>query len=68
MWNCDGLTDSPADYQARFDAETAAWVRPGFVTAGPGNTYLSLFAANEIGPWQARHNMTPAEYQTQFDT
>jgi CubicO group peptidase (beta-lactamase class C family) len=68
LWNCDGLTDSPADYQARFDAETAAWVRPGFVTAGPGNTYLSLFVANEIGPWQARHNMTPAEYQTQFDT
>ena len=68
MWNCDGVTDSPADYQARFDAETAAWVRPGFVTAGPGNTYLSLFVANETGPWQARHNMTPAEYQTQFDT
>ena len=68
LWNCDGLTESPADYQARFDAETAAWVRPGFVTAGPGNTYMSLFVANEIGPWQARHNMTPAEYQAQFNT
>jgi len=68
LWNCDGLTESPAGYQARFDAETAAWIRPGFVTAGPGNTYMSLFVANEIGPWQARHNMTPAEYQTQFNT
>ena len=68
LWNCDGLTESPADYQARFDAETAAWIRPGFVTAGPGNTYMSLFVANEIGAWQARHNMTPAEYQTQFNT
>jgi CubicO group peptidase (beta-lactamase class C family) len=68
LWNCDGLTDSPADYQARFDAETAAWIRPGFVTVGPGNTYMSLFVANEIGPWQARHNMTPGEYQTQFNT
>jgi CubicO group peptidase (beta-lactamase class C family) len=67
LWNCDGLTESPADYQARFDAETAAWIRPGFVTVGPGNTYMSLFVANEIGPWQARHNMTPAEYQTQFN-
>ena len=67
LWNCDGLTESPADYQARFDAETAAWIRPGFVTVGPSNTYMSLFVANEIGPWQARHNMTPAEYQTQFD-
>ena len=67
LWNCDGLTESPADYQARFDAETAAWIRPGFVTVGPDNTYMSLFVANEIGPWQARHNMTPAEYQTQFN-
>ena len=68
LWNCDGLTESPAGYQARFDAETAAWTRPGFVTAGPGNTYMSLFVANEIGAWQGRHNMTPAEYQTQFNT
>jgi len=67
LWNCDGLTDSPADYQARFDAETAAWIRPGFVTVGPGNTYMSLFVANEFGPWQARHNMTPEEYQAQFN-
>ena len=68
LWNCDGLTDSAAYYQARFDAETAAWCRPGFVTVGPGNTYMSLFVANETGPWQARHNMTPAEYQAQFNT
>jgi CubicO group peptidase (beta-lactamase class C family) len=68
LWNCDGLTESPADYQARFDAEKAAWIRPGFVTVGPGNTYMSLFVANEIGPLQARHNMTPEEYQAQFDT
>ena len=67
LWNNDGLTDSAAYYQARFDAETAAWCRPGFVTVGPGNTYLSLFVANETGPWQARHNMTPAQYQAQFN-
>jgi CubicO group peptidase (beta-lactamase class C family) len=67
LWNCDGLTESPAVYQARFDAETAAWCRPGFVTVGPGDTYMSLFVANEIGPWQARHNMTPGDYQTQFN-
>ena len=66
LWNCDALDDTPDYYQARFDAETAAWIRPGFVTVGPGNTYMSLFVANEMGPWQARHNMTPGEYQTQF--
>lgn len=67
LWNNDGLTDSAAGYQARFDAETAAWIRSGFVSVGPGNAYLSLFVADESGPWQARHNMTPAEYQAQFN-
>jgi len=68
LWNCDGLTESAGGYQARFDAETAAWCRPGFVTVGPGGTYMSVFVANETGPWQARHNMTPTDYQAQFST
>ena len=37
------------------------------MTVGPGNTYMSVFVANEIGPYQARHDMTPEEYQTQFN-
>jgi hypothetical protein len=41
---------------------------PGFVTLNADNSYLSLFVADEIGPWVARHNMTAAEYQTEFDT
>jgi hypothetical protein len=51
LWNCDGLAGTPHYYQARFDAETAAWVRPGSVTVGPANTYMSLFVASEIGPY-----------------
>jgi CubicO group peptidase (beta-lactamase class C family) len=66
LWNCDGLDDTADYYQARFDAEKAAWIRPGFVTVGPGNTYMSLFVADEMGPQQSRHNMTPGEYQAQF--
>jgi CubicO group peptidase (beta-lactamase class C family) len=68
LWNCDGVDDTADYYQARFDAEKAAWIRPGFVTVGPGNTYMSVFVANEMGPQQSRHNMTPEEYQTQFTT
>ena len=68
LWNNDGLVDSAATYQARFDAETSAWCRPSFVTLDGDNCYLSLFAADEIGPWVARHNMTPEDYQTEFNT
>ncbi len=68
LWNNDGLQDSASYYQSRFDAETAAWCRPSFVTLNGDNQYLSLFVANEVGPWWARHNMMPADYQTAFDT
>jgi CubicO group peptidase (beta-lactamase class C family) len=68
LWNSDGLADSAATYQGRFDAETSAWCRPSFVTLNGNNQYLSVFVDREIGPWVARHNMTPADYQTAFDT
>ena len=68
LWNCDAVDDTADYYQARFGAQKAAWIRPGFVTVGPGNTYMSLFVANEMGPQQSRHNMTPEEYQGQFTT
>jgi len=67
LWNNDGIADSAAGYQARFDAETSAWCRPSFVTLNGDSQYLSVFTDREIGPWVARHNMTPADYQTEFD-
>jgi CubicO group peptidase (beta-lactamase class C family) len=67
LWNNEGLADDPVSYQARFDAETAAWCRPAFVTLNAHNSYMSLFTAGEIGPWTARHNMTPSDYQNEFN-
>src|SRR5215831_3342820 len=68
LWNNDGLLEDAATYQARFDAETSAWCRPAFVTLDGDNRYMSLFVDNEVGPWVARHNMTPDGYQTEFNT
>src|SRR5215470_1160027 len=68
LWNNDGLLDDAGTYQARFNAETSAWCRPAFVTLDGDNRYLSLFVDNEVGPWVARHNMTPEGYQTEFNT
>jgi CubicO group peptidase (beta-lactamase class C family) len=68
LWNNDGQMEDAGTYQARFDAETSVWCRPGFVTLDGDNRYMSLFVADEIGPWVARHNMTPDAYQTEFNT
>ncbi len=68
LWNNDGVMDDAGSYQARFDAETSVWCRPAFVTLDGDDRYLSLFVADDVGPWEARHNLTPADYQTAFDT
>src|SRR6185437_173771 len=68
MWNNDGLLDTPLQYQGRFTAHAETWCRPSFVTLDHDSRYLSLFVDNEIGPWIARHNMSPADYQAAFDT
>ena len=67
LWNNDGLLDDASAYQARFNAETSAWCRPSFVTLNADNCYMSLFVADEIGPWVARHDMTAGDYQTEFN-
>jgi CubicO group peptidase (beta-lactamase class C family) len=68
LWNNDGLLDTVAEYQARFNAQASAWCRPAFVTLDTDSRYLSLFVNNEIGPWVARHNLSPTGYQKEFDT
>ena len=68
FWNNDGLSDTAAGYQARFDAQTSAWCRPAFVAVDSSNRYMSLFVADEIGPWVARHNLSPDDYQKEFNT
>jgi len=66
-WNADGVLETGSEYQSRYDAHTAGWCRPAFVTRQKDGRYLSLFVDNEIGPWVARHGLTPDEYQHEFD-
>jgi Beta-lactamase/Bacterial tandem repeat domain 1 len=67
LWNADGLLEDAGTYQARFNAQISAWLRPSFVTPNTDNDYLSVFVADETGPWVAHHNMTPGDYQTYFN-
>jgi len=65
--------DTAASYQVVFNAETQlpgyrlAGYRPAYLTLSTDQTYCSLFKDDVVGPWVARHGMTSAEYQTEFD-
>jgi CubicO group peptidase (beta-lactamase class C family) len=68
LWNADGVAESGAAYQARFNAQTSAWCRPAFVTPNAQHQYLSIFVDNEAdGGWVARHDMSAADYQAAYD-
>ena len=68
VWNADGVLETGAEYQARFNAQASGWCRPAHVTLNGDNHYLSAFVHNEIGPWVARHGMTADGYQAEFDS
>lgn len=68
VWNADGVFETSAQYQARFNAQTSGWCRPSHVTLNSANHYFSTFVHNEIGPWVAHHELSSAAYQTEFDT
>ena len=65
----NGLT--AADYQTFFNTVTAQGYKPVVVcgyTNGTQDRYTALFRQIANAPaWQARHGLTPAQYQTTFD-
>jgi CubicO group peptidase (beta-lactamase class C family) len=66
-WSAAGILDQSADYQARFNAQVAGWARPAYVAVSDDERYLSIFVDDQIGPWIARHGLTSAQYQAEFD-
>ncbi len=65
-WNWR-TADTSATYQAAFNAFNEGGLRPGFAAPSSSQIYLSAFRDDSIGEWHARHNMTAAKYQTEFD-
>jgi CubicO group peptidase (beta-lactamase class C family) len=66
-WTLEGLGDTAADYQARFDAVVPAGARPVEVAVSPDDRYASIFRDDQIGEWLARHELTSTGYQQTFD-
>jgi CubicO group peptidase (beta-lactamase class C family) len=66
-WTLDGLGDTSAEYQSRFDAVVPARARPVQVAVSPDVRYASIFSDDLLGDWFARHGLTSAGYQQVFD-
>ncbi|MDB4896696.1 MAG: penicillin-binding protein [Firmicutes bacterium] len=66
-------SDTGASYQAVFNAEIQlpgyrlAGYRPAYVALAGDQIYCSVFKDDVVGDWVARHGMTAAEYQAEFD-
>jgi len=62
---------SSADYQAFFNQVTAQGYKPVVVCGysdGTSDRYVAIFRhLAGVPAWQARHGLTPAQYQTTFD-
>ena len=68
-WSAQGCRgESPAAYQARFDAQLQQWARPAFATVSPQGDVSSAFRIDHVGRWAAAHDLTSAQYQQAFDT
>jgi CubicO group peptidase (beta-lactamase class C family) len=58
---------APAAYQRFFDALVAGGMRPAALSVAPDGFILSVFRGDQVGVWQARHGLTTAQYQSEFD-
>jgi CubicO group peptidase (beta-lactamase class C family) len=66
-WTMEGLGDTAAQYQSRFDAVVPARARPVQVAVSPDDHYASIFRDDLTGEWFARHELTSSGYQQVFD-
>jgi CubicO group peptidase (beta-lactamase class C family) len=67
-WTTEGLADTAASHQARFNALAPARARPALVAVSPDGQYASIFRDDQLDGWVARHNLDSNGYQTAFNT
>ena len=65
-WNV-GYDLTPEDDQLWFDAEKAQWARPSFSTRTAHGRYISIYRDDQVGPWEARGEMTADGYQAEVE-
>ena len=66
QWRAQAMGTS-GEYQKWFDQYTPQGMRPTAVDASDDLRYAAIFTNDKVGPWVARHDLTPAQYQAEFD-
>jgi hypothetical protein len=66
-WNSDGIDDSDAVAQQRFNAMVSGFARPVLAVSTPDKADLMVYDDSEMPNWQAWGAMTSAQYQARFD-
>ena len=66
-WTTEGLADSAAAHQARFNALVPTGARPAHVAVSPDGQYASIFRDDQVDGWVARHNLDSNGYQNEFN-
>jgi CubicO group peptidase (beta-lactamase class C family) len=71
-WLVNAADPAPS-YQTTFNTETqlpgyalGGW-RPAYVAVSSDQTYCSVYQDDVVGPWVARHGLTSAQYQAEFN-
>jgi CubicO group peptidase (beta-lactamase class C family) len=62
-WNSNGVEDSAAAYQTRFDVQTEDGMRVFQVSPSGDGYYASAFRDDQIGAWYSYNSMTLAGYE-----
>ena len=66
-WSAEGILDDHGTYQQRFDAQVGGHARLAYAAVSGDARYLSIYRGDQIGPCIARHGLTSAGYQAEFD-
>lgn len=66
-WNSDGIDDTDAVAQQRFNAMVSGFARPILAVSTPDKADLMVYDDSEMPNWQAWGAMTSAQYQARFD-
>ncbi len=67
-WNAGPMGDDGTQYQNWQDGYTQAGLRPVIVDANDGGQYAALFTDDSVGDWVSQHDLTAADYQSEFNT
>ena len=67
VWGIDGMIDTPADYQARWNAQVPARNRPALIDLQQNKRYVEMFRDDSLGPLAGRHSLTSASLGTEME-